>query len=89
MTARPPEDTIAKIDAALPAHLRGVITPAQRHSEHLTEMAANADGYFDFSVADIAALDWALARICKLDTEVVRLRSLRPARWSQKCAKES
>ncbi len=80
MPASPIKSTIAKIDAALPPHLRGVITQAQRHSERLTEMAANADGFWDFSDADIAALEWALERIGKLDTEVMRLRSLRPAR---------
>ncbi len=82
MTApiRIPPDTIARIDAALPAHIRGVITPAQRHSERLTEMAANAEGHWDFTDDDIAALDWALERIGNLDTEVMRLRSLRPAR---------
>lgn len=79
MTASPIKSTIAKIDDALPPHLRGVITQAQRHSEHLTDMAANADGFWDFSDDDIAALDWALERIGRLDTEVVRLRSLRPA----------
>ena len=77
MTARPPEDTIAKIEAALPSHLRGVITLAHRHSERLTEMAANTEGWWDFSVDDIAALDWAVQRICNLDTELTRLRSLR------------
>ncbi len=80
MPARPLPDTIAKIDAALPPHLRGVITPPMRHSDHLVEMAANTNGHWDFSVDDIAALDWALERIGRLDTEVVRLRSLRPAR---------
>ncbi len=79
MTASPIKDTIAKIDAALPPHLRGVITPAQRHSERLTEMAANTDGFWDFTDIDIAALEWALKRIGRLDTEVVRLRSLMPA----------
>ncbi len=78
MPASPIKDTIAKIDAALPTHLRGVVTPAQRHSERLTEMAANAGGHWDFSVEDIAALVWALMRIGRLDTEVVRLRSLMP-----------
>ncbi len=80
MPASPIRDTIAKIDAALPAHLRGVITQPQRHSERLTEMAANADGFWVLSDTDIAALEWALARIGRLDTEVMRLRLLRPAR---------
>ena len=80
MTARPIRDTIAKIDAALPSHLRGVIPPSRRHSERLTEMSENAEGFWDFSDDDIAALDWALERIGRLDTEVMRLRALRPAR---------
>ncbi len=80
MPASPIKATIAKIDAALPSHLRGVITQAQRHSERMTEMAANADGFWDFTDDDIAALEWALERIGKLDTEVMRLRSIRPAR---------
>ncbi len=80
MTASTPEVVAALIDAALPSHLRGVITQAELHSERLTEMAANTEGWWNFSPSDIAALEWALERIGRLDTEVVRLRSLRPAR---------
>lgn len=49
------------------------------HIEHLEAMIENADQAWDFSDRDYAALNWALARITRLESEIMRLNSLRPA----------
>jgi len=46
----------------------------QRNRALLEEMIGGENQYWDFSDNDIAALDWALAEIDRLNTENYRLR---------------